>query len=175
MSLRALMLAAKSTLQTLNTWADTDCDVGVGPEPAPVCGELFIRIHPGAWDCLTSEAGGDLDESFGLQITVSRRLPYSPQDREGVEVLLKETDGLVEKAALIRKQVHMSYDLVNAANTILGVSVNGFVEPLRFRSASIPAVRSADWFSAEDDNHSGLSTTLMFTGARRVQTLESMT
>lgn len=173
--MRALMLAAKSTLQSLNTWDDTICDVGVGPEPAPVCDDLFVRIHPGEWNCLTHDEGGDLDESYGVAVTISRRLPYAPADREGTEVLLKQTEGLMEVAALVRTQLHFSYAVINTANTTLGGSVNGFVEPLRFRNAQTPAVRSADWFSSEQAEHCGLSTTLFFGGARRVQTLESMT
>ena len=171
----ALLSAVKTTLVGFqSTWTTLVCDVGIGPEPAPACGELFIRIYPGNWSVIGKDEGADLDEVYGVNICVTRRLNYSPLDRTGTEVLIKATTGLEDVCALIRTYLHYNYTLMNAVNTALGGSVNGFIEPLRFRDGGIPIVRGADWFSAEDETLAGLSQTLIFGGARRLQTVESM-
>ena len=71
----------------------------------------------------------------------------------------------------------MDYTAMNAANTALGASVNGFVEPLHFAAMSAPMIKGPDWFSAEDSANPpcGLAIELRFQGARRIQTIESQT
>jgi hypothetical protein len=50
---------------------------------------------------------------------------------------------------------------------------DGFIEPLRFEGGAPPVRRGPWWFSAEgdDDPPAGLSQTLVFGRARRIQTL----
>ncbi len=184
MSQRALLLAVAAQLRTVNAWTAEQCEVMFGGAPKPDCGEFFVAVHPGQW---VSNASESLDEEYGVLVTVTRRVGFSPEDRMGTTGgVTRAFDGLAVLVEKVRVQVHMSYVIMNAANVeaqhvdgnpSVSTPINGFVEPLRFRDGGRPEPKGGDWFAADpegDDQPVGLAQTLTFAGARRVQTLETM-
>lgn len=185
MSYRTLLLATRNRLRdTLVSgglaYPSAVCEVQLGPEPPPVCGEKFVSIHEGSWQAEDIEG---LSETFGLDVTVTFRVAKVPEDRQGTNALVGPTGAsLDEECRKIVACIHLDKGgdaVLNAANTLLGGTVNGFCEPPRFRGADIPRLRGPDWFGAEDVSsgriqNMGLSQTLHFGGAKRVQTIESM-
>jgi hypothetical protein len=99
---------------------------------------------------------------------------------------IETTSGLFARAEAIRAKLHMSYEVIAAANLAMnaveltngagGQSVNGFIEPLKFVSAGRPVRQDAAWFTADaegDGSDPAFSIEMTFRGARRVQTIES--
>lgn len=173
----ALLQAVESSVRTLLGETTAGKNVGIHPDaqPPPFAGQWYVAI-----DGCDSTFGNDpnslsLDEEFSVIIIVTYRMAYAPRDRVGAQDLL--TGKLRQKARQVAVSQHMNYSVMNAANTTLGVLVNGFVEPLKLQSISRPQARGADWVYAEDsDNPPTVFTiTIQLGGARRVQTLESMT
>jgi len=179
MSQRAYMLAVKAHLQAEFLWTDDACDVAMDGSPRPLCGEQFVSIWPGLWTIHQRHGDDDLDEEIGVNITVTRRLGFSPQDRWGQEVLTKAAGGLeaVLRGILATLMVNR-WQIMQQANDITGPH-DGFVEPLRFQTAGRPELKGPEWFSAQDDYESsikaanaGVAQTLILVGARRLQSLE---
>lgn len=179
MSQRALMLAVKTHLQSEFTWNDDACDVAMDGSPRPVCGEQFVSIWPGTWTIHQQHGDDDLDEEIGVNITVTRRLGFSPQDRWGQEVLTKATTGLEAILRQILATLSVNrWSLLQDANGLIGPH-DAFVEPLRFQTAGRPELKGPDWFSAIEDfemsvkaANSGVAQTLTLIGSRRLQSLE---
>lgn len=182
MSQRALLLAVVDVLQAAapNGLAlpTAQCQVMTDGQPPPACGELFVAVHPGEW---TTDDVEGLKERFGFEITVTVRVAKVPRDELGINALVgptgKSLDDWLEK---IRAHLHLdsvSDQIINTANTTIGAANNGFVEPPRFRGCGRPEIRGPDWFSAEPYHGAtapvGLSQTLRFSDAVRVQRIES--
>jgi len=141
-------------------------------QPPAIAGELFVSIHEGEWRCTSAEAR---DDTIGVYVTITRRVAFVPQDRGRIP-LLDAADAVDVWADKIASKVHSNYVIMNAANTVLGGSVNGFIEPLRFKGTMGPSQeRGPEWFSSaeESDAPVGVSRTLIFAEARRYQTIES--
>lgn len=175
MSMRALVLAAVARLQAANSWTSSTCEASIDGAPPPMAGELFAAVRPGLWICNRDDGG--LDEEFGFDVVITRRLGFAPTDRQDSDVMTTSgATGIMTVAETVRAQLHMSYTVIDTANTTIGGSADGFIEPVRFLSATPPRVVGADWFSSDqDDFQAGLMQTLTFGGARRVQTIESQT
>jgi len=175
MSMNAIILGSVDFLRSSNGLnLDTkECDEQPDGQPPPMAGQRYFAISEGDWSNSATES---LDETYGVEVTITLRAGVVPVDR--INVALKQQLRIV--AAQVRAKIHMNYNLMAAANAKLNASVeNVFVEPLRFRSAGKIQIREADWFWAHvtDDTKapSGVSITLVFGGARRVQTIESQT
>lgn len=153
--------------------------LGFDGEPDPVCGELFIRVHPGYWRAITSEG---LAEEYGVNVTVTRRLGVAPPDRLGEAVWMGTVNADESLEATVRRVVIALHKdvagdaIINAANAILGDDVNGFVEPLELQDPGQPMLKGADWFHAEGaaDPPCGVAWTIGFGGATRYQNIENM-
>lgn len=150
-------------------------------QPNPACGESFYAIHPGEWRGDSADA--DLEELFGVSVTVTRRLGQAPLDRWGTDVWAKIVSGMDVICRKIVTAIHKNYAVLNAANAILeGESPlqGGFVEPLQFLNASALQQKGPDWFNAENLENShryanaGFAQTLSFGRARRVQDITMM-
>lgn len=177
MSQRALCLAVRDRLQSVYTWNDYQCDVTPGGEPIASAGELFVSVHEGGY---SNQARDALDEIHDVNITITKRVGFSPHDRSAEEAVHKATVGLDIWAESIKATIHSdpsSYAIVSAANTYIssnavpGATVYGFSEPLFFRRASPPQQRGADWFHSDVRGVAGLSLTLTFGGARRLHAI----
>lgn len=186
MSQRALLLAVRDQLRLSPPQgvglATEECDVRPSGRPPPNVGERYVAISPSYWRGQDIEG---LEEELGVQVTVTVRGAKVPDDRFGAYLLVGPTgqslDELLEK---IRAVMHLDRGadaILNRANTTIGVSANGFVEPLRFREAGRPEEMRQDWFEGREggrvprDTIVALVQTLTFGGARRVQTVESAT
>ncbi len=168
----ALLKAAEADLRTMLGDTTDKKLVGVqeaGNPPAKF-GQWYYAVHFGA------VAGDDsnalsLDMLLGLQVTITARRAYAPGDRRG-QVLVTAGD-VLDRAEDVAVRLHMSYGVMNAANALItgfGVTVNGFVEPLKFSGISPPAAPPDDWLGGSDP--AGLLvSTVSFSGARRVRPL----
>jgi len=190
LSQRALLLAVRDRLrQTIANgglaYLPQQCEIMPTGMPPPACGEFFVAIHEGEWSFADIEG---LDEMMGVEVTVTMRAAKVPKDKLGTNLLVGPTgQSLYDQLEKIRAKLHMDpgprsstdashYPVLALANTTIGTGENGFVEPLRFRG---PAGKTqevyADWFTAEAMPGSpplGLVRTLVFGGARRIQTIE---
>lgn len=185
MSQLALLTAVRNVLRQAAPYGlglpIAQCEVMFDGQPPPVCGELFVAVHPGDWNAVDVEG---LEEEFGVDITVTVRVGKVPRDGMGLNALIgpagASLDGRLEQIRALLHLDSVQDQVLNQANQIIGNSANGFVEPLRFRGCSRPEPKGPDWFGAEANGHGplppvGLAQTLHFGGARRVQHIESET
>lgn len=188
MSQAALLKAVVERLQDQLDFGDLDPESivslnGNSGQPNPSCGEEFIAVWPGAWSTLPCEG---LGETFGFNVTLTRRATYAPADYHGSQVWTNEDEnplGMEERLREILTAIHLDKGrdaVLRAANAIIGSSRNGFVTPCRLLNAGISETKSFDWFGGggnagmADMTASGLAQTLQFGGAERYQTIESM-
>lgn len=176
------MLAIRDHLQNIFGVDRNSCDVGFDGQPKPVAGELYIAVYPGTWQ--GDHGAHDLDEYFGVNVTVSRRLGAVPMDRWGSDILDKALDGLEAVCRQINQAIHKNYTLMQIANSVYLGNVSAppspfaiFSEVLSFNSAGNPELKGPDWFSAPDLAsefeqtwaYSGVAQTLAYVRARRTQ------
>lgn len=181
MSLRALALACRDELREALApapWglgADS-VDLQIDGRPAADSGQTYVALHPGPWRGQSGD--NDLDEALGVYVTITRRLGESPADSTGVAIW-GDADGIDALARKIVAVLHKSYAAIRRANEehleLTGFAAGGFVEPLLFQDGGAPQVRGPDWFGAVEEAeggpwaNAGLSQTITFGGARRVQ------
>ncbi len=139
-------------------------------KPPPVCGQEYYAISQGEW---SNDAANYLDERLGVDVTITLRTPFAPVDRSNDAV----GKVLRRKANAVKAALHMDYGVLALADTALTSANQGFIHPLVFLGCDRPTVRGADWFWAENDDGrsvdpSGLSITLKFGRAQRVQRIE---
>lgn len=183
MSARAARLATRDILKTALSLNTDQCEVMPDGKPKPDAGELFVAVHPGYWHARDIEG---LEEEFGVRVTVTMRLGAVPLDRAGPSAQDLLDAGLDAKCRQVMKALHLDVSgdaWLNAVNAYISADTpnapaTGFVEPLRFRDGGTSEERGAEWFWAEDAEHSdppsGLSQTMQFGGAVRVQSIETM-
>jgi len=179
------MLAARDHLRTLLSLGEAGCEAMFDGQPMPSSGEMFVALHPGGWRGISQDA--DIEEEFSFLVTVTRRLGYVATDRAMREVWAKATEGIeavcrtiiVGKPAKVTSAdygLHMNLVIMAAANATITAGFAGFHEPVRFLDGGQPIERGPDWFSAGSETegkrmNAGISQTLTFGGAKRVQGL----
>lgn len=159
------------------------CDCNFDGQPTPICGELFVAVHPLSWTANDTEG---LDEFYDIGITITVRMSVVPSDRQTTVTPLSSIFGktMAQQLERIRALLHLDSvqdQWLNRANYYidqLGSGGSGFVEPPRLRSVDLPQPRGAEWFSATRDVSGqvlpcGLSQQMTFGGARRAQRMES--
>lgn len=183
-SQRAICQAVRDYLKTERGYTSKECEFGFDGRPLPVWSgsrkSYFVAIHPGSWQPVGDPMSEALEEVFGVQITVTVKLGQVPKDRIGTNAYLGPAgESLDDELRAIIALLHHdkgAYPVLNAANTILGPSVNGFIEPLRFLSGGSPQKVGPDWFSAVTGRSTqavaGLAQTLQFGLAKRIQVIE---
>lgn len=175
-SLNALMIAASNRLRDALALKAIECDVMDGPEPPNNAGAVFYAVHGGGgWNNPAKEC---LDERLGFRVTVSMRVADSPRDRTGRSRLALAKAGLVDRCNDVVAVLHGSYEVMNAANDLIG-DAQGFVEPPRFRDAGSgdPTEVGPHWFGGQpsQDRLAGITLTLTFRDARRVRAIQNLT
>jgi hypothetical protein len=154
-----------------------NCEITHDGSPFPIAGEVFVAVSPGYWRDAGSN-GTCLQEEFGVNVTVSMRLPKVPIDRIGPELLAKANIGLLSVCDKIRAVIHMDpYDAVEnsvlgRANMSMGTSVSGFLLPLQFVDGGRAELKPAPWFQAKGEPSAALCQTISFGKALRVQRIE---
>ena len=180
MSARALRLAVRNVLRSIHEPGGPtllipnaeSCEIVVDGRPPAFAGQRFVGIHAGDWSNTANES---LDERVGLKVTITDRMGVFPFDRQAAEALDKAQTGLETFAEAIVCVIHGSNDVIDLANTIIQGTVTKFIEPLRFRFGERPVYRDGTWLGAEDpEADAGLSITLTFGDARRVQKFEDI-
>lgn len=193
MSQRALLLSVRNRLRDTVAngglaYANAECEVMFDGQPPPNAPERFIAVHAGTWTARGDTEG--LDETYGIMVTVTVRTAKSPIDKTAPNLLVGSTGGQLDVLLeAIRAKLHKDpgprsstdtsqYPVLAVANTTIGASDNGFVEPLVFTDGGQPEAKGPDWFHADSDNwsgsirHVGIAQTLTFGGARRIQVIE---
>lgn len=182
MALDVLLLAVRDRLrEKLNGQVESaNIEVTFDGRPFGMATETFVAIHEGEWQPDGTIANSDecLPERFGVQVTVTMRCGFAPFDRIGTEVLADASRGLLMICRLVLVALHMRYEVLHAANDRLAENVNGFFHPLVFADGGMTTPRGPQWFQAKtrsmkQDPPAGLSRTLSFRDAQRVQTIES--
>ncbi len=170
MSQRALLLATRDHLRTKLGLKPEACEITFQGMPLPMSGETFFGVWEGDWNCQSTES---LEETYGVSVTISVRLPAVPQDRQGPEILAKAGWGLMELAEQVRAAIHSNYELMDAANALIKSSTtNGFVEPLRFKNGGRNERKAGDWYAARGEKQAGMARTLTFGDAKRIQVID---
>ncbi len=172
----ALQVAAVDWIRNRLGLETGEIDAMQGGRPPAVAGLVYVAVHAGPWQSINDQ-GYVLDEDIGLQVTVSVRAGSLPIDRWEKPGTTDHARGLDVVATRVIGAVHLQYGLIELANSKIELNVNKFIEPLRFRRAEPPADRSADWWGGSRTNHQGyvgMSRSLLFTGARVVQTVEQI-
>lgn len=180
--MRALLLATRARLRATVllgglAYENGQCEIGWDGQPPPMAGQVFVAVHPGA---VRSDHDLSLRETVALDLTLSMKTGGLPVDRYGEQSVVLATTGIYARAEAIRALLHMNYTVLNDANAgqsySIGASDNGFVEPLKFLSMTPPQERGPEWFWGESefsgDAPAGLSITLSFGNAVRVQVIE---
>lgn len=182
MSQRALLLAVRDHLRKEFQWSELECAITYDGQPHPMCGDFFVAVYAGVW---TSARIEGRDDTFGVQVTVSRRVTAWPADRVDVPLAGPDGEALDKLLDSIAAKLHgdppaagssSHYPVLALANATIGSAANGFVEPLWLLDGGRPEPKGADWFHADPERDvCGLAQTLTLGGARRVQTAESQT
>lgn len=173
MSMETLLQANRDLIRSQLNYTAAQCEVMPDGQPPPMAGEEFVAVHPDDWTN-TDDNPLSLDEIFGICVTLTFRVGYLPVDRTGSKGMLPLVSGWYARAGQVRALLHANYTAINNANTLIGATENGFIEPLSFRSGSVPQARGPDWFWSEDDRDpaAGYTIELRFGGARRKQVIE---
>lgn len=196
MSLAALLVAVADHLTDTTSRIRLDqglCEVmpdGMPPEEAV---DLFVAIHPSQWS-QTNEAGTALDETFGFQVTVSKRGRKGPMHEWGRWAMCEprkgtKEGGLLPIAESVRAALHGNYTAITRANSMIDIAAagqqttaNGFdPECIFFTGAGGIVKQRPTWWGSNTESlseagspYAGLSITLNFK-CRRVQDILSQT
>src|SRR5262249_40579634 len=104
MSRRALYKAMRDFIQARLGLDSDSCEIGFSGKPKPSCGELYVAIHPLPTRMIVDGDVG-VGKSYGGRVTITRRLGYSPDDRRGIEIWLKDDEGVEAIAEVIIREL----------------------------------------------------------------------
>jgi hypothetical protein len=180
MSAAALRQAVAEIIRESLGLPSSQCDLEDTARPsATSAAALYVAIHPGAWRSHRLDYG--LDEEFGVNVTVSYRGTQYQPDKWGNK-LLSVSSGIEAVARQIIPLLHCKPEVTQRANVILGGTSSLFIngEYLRLTGEQEPpADRQPGWWGApvhkqDANSYLGMSLTMRFDGARRVQEIEEM-
>lgn len=180
MSAGALRQAVCGIIQAGLGLSSSQCGMEDTARPSASCPkELYISVHPGSWRSRHLDYG--LDEEFGVKVTVSYRGSQFQLDKWG-DHILGVADGIEVVARKIIPLIHCRYEVTHAANAILGGNSSGFINGTYLRLAGEqepPVDRQPSWWGGRVSVQSintyiGMSLTMNFDGARRVQQISEM-
>ena len=175
MSETALLDAVRRRIVTECGYSENQCEVELDPNTVPaLVGDLYVLVHPSGWSAGPNNetSGGVLDELYSIGVTVIKRCTAIPRDRRR-SVLLDNLKGLNVHVRRIIAAVQFNYAINNLANENVG-NHEGFVEALKFRAVTEPREVDAAVFAAQAGAQPvGIGRTIIFGGARRIQTIAS--
>lgn len=181
MSQAAILEAVAEHLREAFGLTDLGCKVMFDGQPPPMCGQEFIAVHEGEWDITDDDY--DLDETYGVIVTVTRRVGNHPIDKIGSDVLYGSGSKPVNNRCreIITSLHHNNQYIRLRANDLLNtLTGEGFITPLRIISPGRAEIKNHAWFhAAPPDSGSGaeqigVARSLSFTGARRIQGISTM-
>jgi hypothetical protein len=117
-----------------------------------------------------------LESANAFAVTLTLRSAHIPPDRLGDELITKATSGLWALADNIIDALHQDYTSMNSANTTIGGSANGFLEPQTWLNSIYLGARGPDWFWSNDEQPPnqppmGLAIEIQFGDAQRIRQL----
>lgn len=173
--MRALLNGLRIHLKDKLSLGDESVAVMFSGQPPAWAGESFWSIWQRGWTARNGDY--DLDEFFEANVTLTRRFNgYAPWDRQGVELLLEENNGMYARVERARVLIHQNHELRVLVNTFIPDPANKFVEPFQLASVGPPEPKGATWFHGRGaKGDAGIAMTIALAPMRRVQTIESMT
>lgn len=169
MSRKALLLAVRDELWEQFGWTQKECQVAFNGQPPPRAGKVFVAVHRGPRQSVSDLS---LEEDYTVYVTVTARV-NEPYDRIGTDLMEKATEGVDDLCDRIRALLHMKDTVLDRANEALGVTVNGFCEPLMFLGDEEPQLVGGAWFHADPAaTEIGVAVRLRFGKAKRIQYCE---
>lgn len=176
MSIRALCLGVEQRLRTVLSDPDGR-KVGYQPSgrPPAAAGQTYVAVRFGGYRTLAQTPECD-DRAFAVDLCLTWKLAYAPQDRQGAQITQEGTDHLLDLADrltgyLLNDWATMS--LVNGFITGAGVTTDTFVEAFQQASCGPVEEKSAEWVGAEESDNppTVLGMTITLSGARRIRVL----
>lgn len=165
MSLSALTRAVRNHLRTnLTNFYDSDnllfpgrqelnrknnCRVMPDHHPVADCGQEFIAIHGSELRPTETDFGVAIEESFGLTVSVTRKISRVPKRHRGeLGYILDDDEFTIDWTSIearcrqIVGMVDKNYTLMQTANSLMDVR-HPFIEPLRWLGTD-PAPKQVD-------------------------------
>lgn len=159
-------------------YQEAECDITPHGRPHPRAGKLFL-----GWFAGPRSQGSDTHDHREYQATAVLSLRINePLDRVSNALFHQVTSGMMDRVdAVIAMMQNYQWQIMAEANAIIdnaaggtGV-VNGFLEPLRYRSDDgEPQEQSGEWYSADPQKYSAATVAIQFGGAKRLQLLGSV-
>lgn len=182
-----MLTAVRDQLRTVCSFTDLECEARNDPQPLPTMGKRYIGVYPG--ECRGGpHSDQGIQEYIGVNVGITIRLSGTPSDRIGQDLYLKALVGMEALSRKVQLAVHRNYDVMGAANTIIGAAVDTispsftsqkFITPLEWQyTTPVPEVKLGDWFLTDNENEiakkHGLYVDIRFAGAHRPQQLLMM-
>lgn len=179
MSQEAYLVAVRDKLRTALTLSDAECDVHMDGNVPIISGKRYFGVLPGS----SVDIGGAdyaVHEEIGVDVQITLRGTFVPQDAKGRELLIQAVKGLgpiARDIAYGTVALHMNYALmavVNAAIAVGSPSAEGFYFPLRCLDLGTPGVVDGTVFGGSVDAAAGVRRALRFGQAKRMQAVSAM-
>lgn len=194
MSMIALQQAVADRIKAITTLTSANVGVSYDGQPPAFDGEKYIQVSAGA--TRRGQEGNFLDRYFDIDVTVTRRTGYTPQDRIGQDTIDDPNAGMgndVETLSVLLDRDYLVLSLVGGTMSdgstfwtggqtySLTHAQNGFREPLKFSRADKYEIKGPDWFWSHKeqsdyggDPPTGIICVLHFIDARRTQAIGSL-
>jgi hypothetical protein len=178
----ALLQATRDRLRQRLGLDKSTCRVMHSARPAITCGDTFFSVFGLSWSPGDPDLNRGLDEYYGVGVCLTCRTAYIPSDDQAEEAYIKLGSSMEEMIRRAVIEIHQNISLMQAANSLLGSSLNKIIEPLRWQGGDAQPVEvGAQWFGAayrpdtdQGEDFAGLTLTANFGQARRVQTFANM-
>lgn len=178
MSVAAVLEAVQNRLRKVVTINRDDAvEASPDPQPYPDSGNVFIAVYAIDWSNPNTELMHGLDETFGVACCVSMKGSFSPIRGHAGNLYLKALFGLEAICRKVMLAVHQDYVIVGEANNLIRdvyptAETDEIIEPLRWlKTDPVPTFQDHSWWHSDDDSDTfaGMSMTVYFGGARRIQ------
>lgn len=134
-------------------------------KPPAYQGDWFIAVYGTDWSAVNDDVNRGLDYYLGVSCTLTRRMPYVPQDKRGPEIYAKDYVGMSAVCLRIIRAVALKTELFvklqdldefqtysDEENSYASLVGNTY-EYLRFqRCDPAPVPVGGDWFSAKNEH-----------------------
>lgn len=170
------------------TLHEDSIDVMPGPNAPAFAGQYFLAVHGLNWSPgPTPDMNIGLDESFGVQVTLTARSRAVPYDRAGRELYIKTAEGMEAIIRKVNAAVLGSMYTSPLADQGILQTINTddndtpIVEPLRFLGSDpFPRPVPSTWFDpfgTQSPRYEAVAAYVMstrFGGARRMSPYDLM-
>lgn len=155
---------------------NTLCRIMPGPQPPPMCGQVFFSVFALEWVSGSPDLNVAIDESYGIGVSITMRAGFAPWDDHGEELFVKAVESLEAYSRHVMGLLDKSIPAMQAANNLISSETYKIIEPLRWQSTDpTPTYVDGKWFGADNTNDpwAGLVQQVSFGGCRRKQPLSS--